>query len=254
MPKDLHYISALGLSTEEAFGRAYRAATELSITLLVIDSWGPLMEGDMANAKDIISFYNRYLAPFVAEGITVFIVDHQGRVQEGQNYQRKGAFGSVYKENLLRSVLQVEKVSEDRDEGRIRVRVRHRKSNFGPTFEPFETIIKFGGGKITATSVEMLESEKATEETLSARDRIIAALVKGEATVKELVEDTGLTMGTVRNKLSELVPDEVGIVRQEGTTKHYALASDLSSSLTPKEGDSDDDRSEEDEQLWKGVL
>ena len=208
------------------------------------------MEGDMANAKDVISFYNRYLAPFVAEGITVFIVDHQSRVQDGQNYQKKGAFGSVYKENLLRSVLQVQKVEEDRDEeGRIRVRVRHRKSNFGPTFEPFEVIVQFSGGKITAKAVEMLESEKASEETLSGRDRVKAALAKGKATVKELAEDTGLSVGTVRNILSELVPDEVRIARQEGTTKHYALTSDLSSSLAPKKGGGDDDRFKEDETL-----
>jgi len=253
VPMGLHYISALGLSTEEAFGRARRATKELGITLLMIDSWGPLMQGDMANAKDVISFYNRYLAPFVAEGITVFIVDHQSRVQDGQNYQKKGAFGSVYKENLLRSVLQVQKVDENRDEeGRIRVRVRHRKSNFGPTFEPFEAIIEFGGGKITAKAMEMLESEKATEETLSGRDRVRAALVKGEATAKELAEDTGLSVGTVRNILSELVPDEVGIAHQEGTTKHYALAFNLSSLLTPKE-QYGDNRSEENEKLWEGV-
>jgi KaiC/GvpD/RAD55 family RecA-like ATPase len=241
VPEGLHYISALGLDSATAFERALRAAKELNITLLVIDSWGPFMDGDMESARDVIRFYNNNLKPFVDLGVTVLIVDHQSRTQEGQSYQKKGAFGSVYKENLARSVLQIERVHEDREKGTLRVRMRHRKSNFGPRREPFDVTIAFGDGRITATPEAIDETEKATEETVSAGDRIKAALKKGRATTKELAEDTGLAIGTVRNHLSALVPNEVGVVEQQGVTKVYALASDLSSlSLPPRENDNDD--------------
>jgi len=55
-------------------------------------------------------------------GIAVLIIDHQSRLQAGQSYQQKGAFGSVYKTNLARSVIQVE--ATERGEGTLTVRLR----------------------------------------------------------------------------------------------------------------------------------
>jgi archaellum biogenesis ATPase FlaH len=243
VPEQLHYISALGLDTATALERARAACKQLGITLLVIDSWGPFMQGDMESAKDVLRFYNEHLRPLVDLGVTVLIVDHQSRTQEGQNYQKKGAFGSVYKENLARSVLQIERVSEDRDQGTLQVRFRHRKSNFGPRLEPFDVTITFGADKITAKAGAIEEAEKASEETISSRDRVLAAVKNGPLTVKELVESTGLSTGTVRNKLSELVPGTLDAADLDGRTKVYGYPSatkNLSSSLPPKGGDSDD--------------
>lgn len=259
VPEGLHYLSALGLDTATAFKRALKACKRLEISLLVIDSWGPFMDGDMESAKDVIRFYNNYLRPFIDLGVTVLIVDHQARTQEGQNYQKKGAFGSVYKENLARSVLQIERIQEDRDEGTLHVRVRHRKSNFGPRIEPFDLAIKFAGGKITIMPKAITEADKATEETLSSGDRILSALVKSPATVKDLVEDTGLSTGTVRNRLSELVPDKVRSADgPDGRTKLYGLPDDIenlsSSSLSSREEGSDDRSGGEDQRgkAWVG--
>ncbi|MDQ4145510.1 MAG: AAA family ATPase, partial [Actinomycetota bacterium] len=247
VPEDLHYLSALGLDTETAFRRAYRAAKNLEIALLVVDSWGPLMDGDMESARDVIRFYNNYLKPFVDLGVSVLIVDHQARTQEGQNYQKKGAFGSVYKENLARSVLQIERLNEDRHEGKLQIRVRHRKSNFGPRIEPFDVTITFDSDKIAVATKAIPEGDKAAEETINGRERVLAALRKDPATVKELAADTGLSTGTVRNILSELVPEEVATAELDGRTKLYGLPDDIknlsSSSLPPRE-DGDDDRSD----------
>jgi hypothetical protein len=242
IPEKLHYISALGLDTAAAFERARAACERLGIALLVIDSWGPFMQGDMESAKDVLRFYNEHLRPLVDLGVTVLIVDHQSRTQEGQNYQKKGAFGSVYKENLARSVLQIERVQEDREAGTLQVRVRHRKSNFGPRLDPFDVVIAFHSDKITTKAEDIAEPDKAAEETLSAAERVLAALKKGPATVKDLVADTGLSTGTIRNRLSELVPGKLEAAEgPDGRTKVYGYPDDLSSSsLTPREDGSDD--------------
>ena len=248
IPEGLHYLSALGLDTATAFERARRACEKLGITLLVIDSWGPFMDGDMESARDVIRFYNNYLKPLVDLGVTVLIVDHQSRTQEGQSYQKKGAFGSVYKENLARSVLQIERVEEDREAGKLRVRFRHRKSNFGPRLEPFDVTIAFGAGKITTKAEAIEEVEKASEETISSRDRVLAAVKNAPLTVKDLAESTGLAAGTVRNRLSELVPGTLNTADLDGRTKVYGYPEAIEnlSSLSPAyRGDDNDDRSAE---------
>jgi hypothetical protein len=249
VPEGLYYLSALGLDTAEAFGLAYRACKKLEITLLVIDSWGPLMDGNMESAQDIIKFYNNHLKPLVDLGVTVLIVDHQSRTQEGQNYQKKGAFGSVYKENLARSVLQIERVEEDRDAGTLRVRVRHRKSNFGPRLEPFDVTITFGGDRIITKAEAIEEAEKASEESLNSSDRIFSVLIQEPATVKEIVARTGLAEGTVRNGLSKLVPGRVHTGELDGRTKVYGLPDDIknlsSLSSTYRCSDNDDRSAEE---------
>jgi hypothetical protein len=243
IPEGLHYLSALGLDTATAFERARHACEKLGITLLVIDSWGPFMDGDMESARDVIRFYNNHLKPLVDLGVTVLIVDHQSRTQEGQNYQKKGAFGSVYKENLARSVLQIERVEEDREAKTLRVRVRHRKSNFGPRLEPFDVTITFGDGKITTKAETIEEAEKAGEETVSSRDRVLAAVKNGPLTVKDLLESTGLSTGTVRNRLSELVPDILDTIALDGRTKVYGYPDAIKNLSSPADPyrDSDDD-------------
>jgi len=246
VPEGLHYLSALGLDTATAFERTLRACKKLGTTLVVIDSWGPLMDGNMESAQDIIKFYNNYLKPLVDLGVTVLVVDHQSRTQDGQNYQKKGAFGSVYKENLARSVLQIERVEEDREAGTLRVRARHRKSNFGPRLEPFDVTITFGDGTITTKAEAIEEAEKAVEETLSARDRVLAAVKHGPLTVKDLAANTGLAPGTVRNKLSELVPGTLDTAELDGRTKVYGYPEaikNLSSFHSPYRGSDNDDRS-----------
>jgi hypothetical protein len=238
------------LDTATAFKRVQKACKKLGITLLVIDSWGPFMDGDMESARDVIRFYNNYLKPLVELGVTILIVDHQSRTQEGQSYQKKGAFGSVYKENLARSVLQIERVHEDREAGTLRVRVRHRKSNFGPRLEPFDVTITFGSGVITTKAEAIEEAEKAAEETVSSRDRVLAAVKHAPLTVKELVESTGLSTGTVRNKLSELVPNTLSAAELDGRTKvygHHEAMENLSSSSPSLKGSDSDDRSAEKE-------
>jgi hypothetical protein len=135
---DLLYVSVLGVRTHEAIEFALSACDEHGVVMVVLDSLGPAMIGDMAAAKDVIEFHNAYIAPFKAIGVTPVLVDHQARQQAGEGYQNKGAFGSAYKEHLSRSLIQVEAGERSAEEGTLNVRLRHKKTNFGALVDPFD--------------------------------------------------------------------------------------------------------------------
>ena len=141
LPEGLLYMSALGYTAKEAFAAALEACKEHSVGLVVVDSLGPALEGDAETARDVIGFFQKSIEPFRAEGIAVLIIDHQTRLQAGQSYQSKSAFGSVFKTNLARSVIQAQ--ATERGEGTLTVRLRHKKHNFGPLAEPFGVKLSF---------------------------------------------------------------------------------------------------------------
>jgi hypothetical protein len=239
VPANLAYLSALGRHAPEAFDAALRACRRHGVTLAILDSLGPAMLGDAERAKDYIAYYNDYLAPFRELGTTLLIVDHQGKVQAGERYQEKGAFGTAYKSHLSRSVVQVEGVGRDKDTGTLNVRLRHTKANFGPRRDPLGVEVAFSHGSITVEPVELDPTELAGEATLNADDRVLLALGAGAAFPDELAERTGLALGTVGNCLTRL--RKRGEIEDSGQVKGRARQVSLSSSLSSSYRGSDND-------------
>src|SRR5215208_6668330 len=189
-PGELLYMSALGHPAGEAFTAALEACIEHSVGLMVVDSLGPALQGDAEAARDVIGFFQKSIEPFRAEGIAILIIDHQSRLQQGQSYQSKGAFGSVFKTNLARSVIQAQ--ATERGEGTLTVRLRQKKHNFGPLSEPFGVKLSFTEEAVSLEAVELDASELAEEATLNATDRVKLALGNGPAYPWEIAEHTGL--------------------------------------------------------------
>jgi len=206
-PDELLYMSALGHPAGEAFASALEACIEHSIGLMVVDSLGPALQGDAEAARDVIGFFQKSIEPFRAEGIAILIIDHQSRLQQGQSYQSKGAFGSVFKTNLARSVIQAQ--ATERGEGTLTVRLRQKKHNFGPLAEPFGVKLSFTEEAVSLEAVELHASELAEEATLNATDRVKLALESGPAYPWEIAEHTGLALKTVKNALTGLRKQEV---------------------------------------------
>ena len=206
VPEDLLYISALGVRTHEAISFALEVCEKHEVVLAVLDSLGPAMVGDMAAAKDVIEFHNRYIAPFREAGVTPLLIDHQARQQSGEGYQSKGAFGSAYKEHLSRSLIQVEAGdrSSAAEQGTLNVRLRHKKTNFGALCDPFDVTFAFSDEEISASVVELTSADRAREATLNARDRVLAALEDGAAYPDDLVDSTGLARSTIKNEINKL--------------------------------------------------
>jgi hypothetical protein len=204
VPEDLLYVSTLGVRTHEAIEFALSVCEEHEDVMVVLDSLGPAMVGDMAAAKDVIEFHNCYIAPFKAVGATPLLVDHQARQQAGEGYQSKGAFGSAYKEHLSRSLIQVEAGDRSAEQGTLNVRLRHKKTNFGALCDPFDVTLEFSGEEISASVRELTPSDRAQEATLNARDRVLAALEDSPAYPDELAEFTGLARSTIKNEVNKL--------------------------------------------------
>jgi hypothetical protein len=238
-PEDLLYMSALGHPAREAFAAALEACKEHGVGLMVVDSLGPALQGDAEAAKDVIGFFQKSIEPFRVEGIAILIIDHQSRLQAGQSYQSKGAFGSVFKTNLARSVIQAQ--ATERGEGTLTVRLRQKKHNFGPLAEPFGVKLSFTEEAVSLEAIELDASELAEEATLNATDRVKLALQNGPAYPWEIAEHTGLAIKTVKNALTGLrkqqVVEPTGEV--ENRTEQVRLTVPASLSLY-KDGDGDD--------------
>jgi hypothetical protein len=217
-PDDLLYMSAVGHTPREAFEAARKACEEYGVEMLIVDSYGVALHGDAEHARDVIGFHQEYLEPLRALGIAVLVIDHQSRLQAGQSYQQKGAFGSVYKANLARSVIQVE--ATERGEGTLTVRLRQKKHNFGPLAEPFGVKLTFTEEAVTLEAVELKASELAEEATLTAPERVKLALDDGPAYPWEIAETTGVPLKTVKNVLTGL--RKQGVVEPTGATEGQA--------------------------------
>jgi hypothetical protein len=217
-PKDLLYMSAVGHTTREAFEAARVACKEHAVELLIVDSYGVALHGDAEHARDVIGFHQEYLEPLRALGIAVFVIDHQSRLQAGQSYQHKGAFGSVYKGNLACSVIQVE--ATERAEGTLTVRLRQKKHNFGPLAEPFGVKLTFSEETVTLENIVLKAAELAEEATLTAPERVKLALEDGPAYPWEIAETTGVPLKTVKNVLTGL--RKQGVVETTGQTDGQA--------------------------------
>jgi hypothetical protein len=217
-PEDLLYMSAVGYTPRKAFKAAREACHEYGVQLLVVDSYGVALHGDAEHARDVIGFHQEYLEPLRALGIAVLVIDHQSRLQAGQSYQQKGAFGSVYKANLARSVIQVE--ATERGEGTLTVRLRQKKHNFGSLAEPFSAKLTFSNETVTLEAVELKASELSEEATLTAPERVKLALEDSPAYPWEISETTGIPLKTVKNVLTGL--RKQGVVEPTGATEGQA--------------------------------
>jgi hypothetical protein len=204
VPDDFLYVSALGAHTPDAIKFALALCKKHDVVLVVLDSLGKALVGDMLAAKDVIGFHNTFIAPFQNQGVTPVLVDHQARQQPGEGYQSKGAYGSAYKEHLSRSLIQVEAGDRSAEQGVLNVRLRHKKSNFAPLEEPFDVALTFSDDVIVATTRELTAQDKAQEQTLNGTDRVLAALEDGPLFPDEIADVTGLKLGTVKNKLVAL--------------------------------------------------
>jgi hypothetical protein len=205
LPANIRYMSAIGVRPREAFTAALAECVRYGVKLLIVDSLGPALEGDAEASRDVISFYNEVVGPFRAAGVAPFAIDHQSKLQQGERYQNKRAFGSVFKSNLARSVLQVE--ATHRGDGELTIRIRQNKHNFGPLLKPFGAQLTFTEEEIRIQEVELEDADLAEEGTLNARERVYRA-IRGfedeEGTRSDVVEATGLADGTVKKELAAL--------------------------------------------------
>lgn len=218
-PGGLRYMSTYGTArhAREDFGlQVLDECITHRIEVCFIDSVGLAVSGNPGDFEVIIDFFDETIADFVANGITPVLIDHQRRLVAGERNQSLGAYGSVWKENLSRTQLQIELVTRDREAHTVTTRLRAKKTNFDELPEPIEVKTTFSAEAIALETVATEDTDRAVEETLSARDRVVAAIrALGEAGPNAIQEACGtLTKGTVKNIVSKL--RSTGIVENTG--------------------------------------
>jgi DNA-binding transcriptional ArsR family regulator len=223
-PEGCFYLCGAGRTTGEILRTAVSAVGQHDIEFVVLDSVGLALEGEPGSGRDIVAFF-RDLDKLRAKGVSVLLVDHQGKVGVGETYQGKTAYGSVYKGNLSRSRIQVE--ARERGKNTLTVTLRHNKANFGPLVDPFRVKLTFSEEKIVFQREELESEELRTERTLNVSDRILLALRDGPAFPEDLVAPVDAVIGTVRNTLSAFrrrkLVEDTG--EQQGRSQQVGLTS-----------------------------
>ena len=205
LPEHLYYMELTARKPREAFDALYNACVGVGAVLLIIDSVTVALEGDVEVARDFIGFVNQQIGRLRKSGVTVLALDHQGKLQAGERYQQKSAFGTSFKRHLSRSYAQLE--SRSHGEGFLSLTMRHQKQNFAPLVDPFGILVEFEPGKVLISKEELLESDLAGEETVTAYNRVYNALKSfenEEGTKRDIAEATGLADGTVKKELAAL--------------------------------------------------
>jgi hypothetical protein len=126
---------------------------------------------------------------------TVLAIDHQATPQPGVPLKQYRPFGSVFKRNAARSVIQV-------TPGPGGVILRQDKNNFGPLVPPFGVSMKWAPKKVTFAR----DGALVTAVALSSRERVAAGLRQHPEGIKPepLASELDIPLGTVRNNLGDL--------------------------------------------------
>ncbi len=241
-PDDFYYLSGADYPPGAVLDHTLQLAKEVGAILVVLDSLGFALEGDMEASRDVLRFIRRHVLPFKAAGITLLIVDHQAKLQGGEGYHQKSPFGSVYKSNACRSVIQVG--VEDQCEGELTVRFRHKKANFGSKFDPFEAQLLFHSTRVEIRHRALEPNEVATEGSLNTEQKIRRLLRESPMFPEELAEKTGASLGTIKNKITKLRKngevEDTGVV-SDSKARQVRLVRTPSSPSQPNNGGDDDD-------------
>jgi len=196
----LGYYEVGAQKIEDAFNEVIKLVEEHSFSLVVIDSVGLAIQGDMGMASDVIQWYRSRILPLIELGATPALVDHQARSYSDEEYQSKGSFGSVYKENTVRSILQVQPRASEEGSDLLQVRARHKKASFGPRVKPFDVEIEFSESTIRFNRVELEKGDLLDEQSLSLEDRVVWCVMEhGAGTISTIAERLDKKTGSVGN-------------------------------------------------------
>ena len=218
----MRYMSTYGIARrgrQDFPRRVLEECLKHKAEVCFIDSVGLAVGGNPGDFEVIIEFFEEVVADFTANGITPILIDHQRRLVAGERNQSLGAYGSVWKENLARTQLQIELVKRDREAHTVTTRLRPKKTNFGELPEPIEVITTFAEETIELEATEIDDNDLAGEETLTARDRVLAAIRTLGPVGPNAIHEACATLakGTVKNEVGKL--RTAGLIKDTGDTE-----------------------------------
>jgi hypothetical protein len=219
VPRGFEYVPAVGHAPADVFAYAVEWLEGLDTGLVGIDSYGFAMAGDAVNSADVLRFHREYVAPIHAAGGSTVAVDHIPRPQRGERAADKDPFGSVYKTNAARSVINA--AGHQDGPGAVFLTLAHRKINVGPKCDPLGLRVVFDGAEGPIT-FERADPEEAPAPPPTAADLLLAAFEKhGRMTATQAAELAGVSHKTAQNAATSLKAD--GELRETGEKRGREL-------------------------------
>ena len=202
-PAGLHYVRLRGsLMNPKIASQVLELKEQAKAELMIVDSMmaatvGGEMVGDATDATTAYQLFD-------ALG-TCVVIDHTPKPAAGSNHSDLTPYGTVFKTNWSRSVLQL--VQADGG-GQV---LRQTKHNFGQLADPIAFAMTFADEQVEVEVIDQSDERLAgIENHLSAIDRVYHALAQYEngITAANLAEDIDRSESTVRNYLTALKKTE----------------------------------------------
>lgn len=132
---------------------------------------------------------------------TVLTIDHIPKPMPGVNQSGYRPYGSAFKFNLARSVLQAISAPAGG------ISIRQTKHSFGPKADPINLVMEFSPGKVVFQTVDAADSRMAgVEDNLPAIEQVYRALAayNDGSTPEFLAKELEKATKTVKNHLTAL--------------------------------------------------
>ncbi len=228
-PKNLFHLPVVK-SLPQAINSIRKLIGKYEIVLVILDSFGPACGADPADAQSMI----RQLEAIRSLGVSVLLIDHQAKLQDGQNYKGKTMFGSAFKFNLARSVLHLERVESSQGESKLIL--RQTKNNFGALCEDLPLRATFG----QAISFDRCEiTDPAFQKDVPAEQKILDSLQNdGPGTKMDLAQRTKIPQKTIENSLPKL--ERAGKIKKagkQGKQETWEVIPNSPPTPTPRDGE-----------------
>ena len=227
VPEAFEYVQLADLAPRDAEDVLASWVLANPTGLVIVDSVGAAAVADPEKALAVVHAF-RELRSLRPGGL--LLIDHQAKLQAGQDYRDKTPFGSVYKFNLSRVVWQAELVANE--PGTAWVLLRNTKNNLGPLHEEVGVQLSFEPDRITAVVVSLTSGPLL--ERASLESRILAVLADGPATAQEIADTLEAKLDSVKAKLSRLKAlGRVVVVETVGREYRWGLPSEGTGAPAP---------------------
>lgn len=199
IPSELLYINA-DRPLRELIDDVATAASVHAAQLVAIDSLGLAIAASTQSDEWVIPA----MGALRGLGIASMVIDHQSRVQTGQEYATKEQYGSVYKGNLSRSAWQLERADPGTDPSVVELVMRHRKVNFGALSPNLGLRVTFAPESVRVEQVDAADTPSLAAK-MPSKDRVLGGVLSEPgSTADQLAELTGVAVGNLKNCLTEL--------------------------------------------------
>lgn len=166
--------------------------------LLIIDSAGLAVGGDIASAETVIQLFNVLRRMQEINNCAILILTHITKAERRKDEKKRLPLGSVYFENLPRITYEI--IQNESEHNRMSVSIIPRKVNFKrPESVGLRYEFEEDGISVFTTGAEDIATEDRVISNI-----ILEELASGEKTAKELADSTGTSIQTVWVLLSKL--------------------------------------------------